>query len=151
MRVEIANRVIATASRIGNHENTDSNACDVNSTPWIPSALLYTPVIIITKAVMEQTKIVSIKGDKRDMKPVFKWLSLLAGAYAIGAEPIPDSFEKTALFTPAIIDPRSRPTVASTFMSPGLSKSSSIQYSWFTIVIMLTVVLTNFGGFSLSA
>ena len=31
----------------------------------------------------------------------------------MGADPIPDSFEKTALFTPAINDPRKPPTVAS--------------------------------------
>ena len=47
------------------------------------------------------------------MNPVFKWLLLFAGAYAIGADPIPDSFEKTALFTPAIREPKNPPTEAS--------------------------------------
>ena len=61
--------------------------------------------MIMVIAVIEQTIIVSTTGDNNAIKPVFKWLLLFAGAYAIGAEPIPDSLEKTALFTPAIREP----------------------------------------------
>ena len=60
--------------------NTEENALEVSSTPWIPLEFKYEPVMIITNAVIEQIKIVSTNGDKSDMKPVFKWLSLFAGA-----------------------------------------------------------------------
>ena len=59
IKVDKANRVIATAKIVGNHEKTLSNALEVNSTPCIPFAFSPTPVIIITNAVIEQTKIVS--------------------------------------------------------------------------------------------
>ena len=62
MIVEKANKIATIESGITDHEILPSNACAVNRTPWISPAVspgTYT-VVRITKAVMEQIRIVSI-------------------------------------------------------------------------------------------
>ena len=62
---------------------------------------------------------------------------------AIISSPVPRL--STSIFTDT-----GTPTVASTVLSASAT-DKSIQYSWFTIVIILTVLLAYFGGFSFCA
>jgi hypothetical protein len=63
------------------------------------------------------------------------FMSLLAAAYAIGAEPIPDSFEKTALLIPAIITPIIPPNEAST--EKALSKMICMVFGKSEILLII--------------
>ncbi len=62
---------------------------------------------------MVQTTMVSIKGSSKATTPSSTGWETLAAEWAMAAEPIPASLEKTARFTPIIRIPRNPPSPAS--------------------------------------
>ena len=60
-----------------------------------------------------QTTIVSMNGSKRATTPSSTGSDVLAAEWAIAAEPMPASFEKTARLIPIIKTPRNPPNAAS--------------------------------------
>ena len=68
---------------------------------------------MITKAVIEQTTIVSMNGSSKATIPSSAGWETLAAECAIAAEPMPASLEKTARLTPMIKIPKKPPNPAS--------------------------------------
>ena len=78
-------------------------AAEVSAPPWLFVIIWafkgsrYAPVIMITRAVIVQTTIVSINGSSKATVPSSTGWETLAAEWAIAADPIPASFENTAL------------------------------------------------------
>lgn len=65
-----ANSITATESTTGNHGKTEPKAFEVSWIPALDDAVgSYTPVMMITRAVMVQTTTVSINGSSRATTP----------------------------------------------------------------------------------
>ena len=97
--VENAKRITATARINGNQLMVFSNAAEVTATPdRLVSA--YVPDITMTKAVVVHTKTVSMNGSRRATMPSLAACFVFTAECAMGAEPIPASFEKAALLIP---------------------------------------------------
>ena len=84
-----------------NSGNEDSNADAVNETPL--ASVFHTSVTKIANAVIVQTNKVSIAGPNIATKPSLIGLFVFAAPCAMGAIPIPASFEKAPLLMPNII------------------------------------------------
>ena len=81
-----------------NSEKTIEKADCVSATPF--KSPLQTPVTSMVRPVKLQMIRVSMKVPVIEIKPCSTGSFVLAAAAAIGAEPRPDSFEKTPRATP---------------------------------------------------
>ena len=96
-------------------EKTVEKADWVKATPF--KSPLQTPVTKIVKPVNVQIMRVSIKVPVMEIKPCSTGSFVLAAAAAMGADPRPDSLEKTPLATPfwiaiRMLAPANPPTAA---------------------------------------
>ena len=89
----------------------DANAFEVTVMPFAPARFSpKLPVITMTRAVREQTTIVSIKGSSSATIPSLAGFEVLTAEWAIGAEPMPASLEKVPRWMPTIKAPIKPPT-----------------------------------------
>ena len=84
----------------------------------MPSPELKTPVVTITSAVIVQITTVSMNGSSNETIPSVAGSLVLTAECAIGADPIPASFEKTALLKPKIKTPKNPPVTPSGEKAP---------------------------------
>ena len=118
--MEKANSTAAKASGMGNHENCRSKATDVMATPVASPAKsgAITCVVAMTRAVIVQMTMVSIKGSNNDTIPSVMGSFVLTDEWAIAADPMPASLENTARWKPIIIVPNTPPATPSPVNAP---------------------------------
>ena len=88
-----------------------------------------TPVITTTSAVIVQMTIVSMNGSSSATTPSDTGSSVLAAAWAMGAEPWPASLEKRPRLTPHIIVTSTAPTPVPATPAEGLKASRTMSAS----------------------
>jgi len=99
-------------STAGNHGNTVEKADDVIAIPLPTSGSRYAPVTTMTRPVIVQTMIVSMKGSSSATIPSRTGSSVRAAEWMIAADPVPASLLKAARRKPWINAPKNPPAPA---------------------------------------
>ncbi len=87
----------------------------------------YAPLMMMTSPVMEQITMVSMKGSSSATTPSETGSSVLAAAWAMGADPCPASLEKSPRRTPHIMVTRMAPVPVPATPAVGLNASRKMR------------------------